>query len=223
MLAKAEDADKIDEFFTTYPTHTIDITFTEYNSYDKVLKVLINSWGEHKANIQKLPYSLSLQFGSKKDELWPYLDIKLNPSVIFIHNLTVASIATDMAYTLGSLANSYKGKLLLVAQAKDIPYFSIRRRADKLVPKTDEKGKVRDDKNLERGCCILRLFDPSGPRTGRPCNPHAWSVSTLQRRQCGKSRKGLHYTAESHFICLDSHPFADTTEYYRHAFSPLYT
>lgn len=169
MLAKAEDADKIDEFFTTYPTHTIDITFTEYNSYDKVLKVLINSWGEHKANIQKLPYSLSLQFGSKKDELWPYLDIKLNPSVIFIHNLTVASIATDMAYTLGSLANSYKGKLLLykntlqnlhyeywsrsiarlVAQAKDIPYFSIRRRADKLVPKTDEKGKVRDDKNLE--------------------------------------------------------------------------
>jgi hypothetical protein len=97
----------------------------------------------------------------------------------------------------------------------------------------------------------LRLFDHSGPRTGRPwclrpgrglhlnrniwspylpctplclfSNPHAWSVSTLQRRQCGKSRKGLHYTAESHFICLDSHPFADTTEYYRHAFSPLYT
>ncbi|CAI2166759.1 32_t:CDS:2 [Funneliformis geosporum] len=158
MLAKAEDADKIDEFFTTYPTHTIDITFTEYNSYDKVLKVLINSWGEHKANIQKLPYSLSLQFGSKKDELWPYLDIKLNPSVIFIHNLTVASIATDMAYTLGSLANSYKGKLLiarLVAQAKDIPYFSIRRRADKLVPKTDEKGKVRDDKNLEDGAPLV--------------------------------------------------------------------
>ncbi|CAI2196008.1 464_t:CDS:2, partial [Funneliformis geosporum] len=43
----------------------------------------------------------------------------------------------------------------LVAQAKDIPYFSIRRRADKLVPKTDEKGKVRDDKNLEDGAPLV--------------------------------------------------------------------